>query len=192
MRCAGPIGAAFPTADLASGTRHSAVGRARARSLDRLIEVVLVHLDADEAHAQFGARDGGRPETEERIGDDLDAVEAVEPQAHLRELGRESRRMGPVLFAALDRLVGDEPRIAAAAHAGRGGPPAADVRLVLIANPDGLPIDRRVARRGEVKDELVAVVHEAAAVDRLVVTHRQVVFEVGAWRRRVTFRSRST
>ena len=109
-----------------------------------------------------------------------DAVEAVQPQAHLRELGRESRRMGPVLFAALDGLVGDEPRIAAAAHAGGRGPPAADVRLVLIAHADGLSIDRRVARRGEVEDELVAVVDEAAAVDRLVVTDRQVVVEVGA------------
>ena len=110
----------------------------------------------------------------------LDAVEAVEPQAHLRQLGREGRRMRPVLLAALDRLVGDEPGVAAAADARRGGPPAADVRLVLIAHADGLPIERRVARRGEVEDELVAVVDEAPAVDRLVVTDGQVVVEVGA------------
>ena len=62
-------------------------------------------------------------------------------------------------------------------HAGRGRPPAADVRLVLILHAHRLPIERRVARWAEVEDELVAVVEKPAAVDRLVVANCQVVLE---------------
>ena len=39
----------------------------------------------------------------------------METQAHLRELRREGRRMRPVLLAALNGLVGNEPGVAATA-----------------------------------------------------------------------------
>jgi hypothetical protein len=42
-----------------------------------LIEIVLVHLDPDEAHAAFGTRDRGRPQAQEGISDHLHAAETV-------------------------------------------------------------------------------------------------------------------
>ena len=36
---------------------------------DRLLQIALVHLDADEVQPELRARDGGRPESEEGIGD---------------------------------------------------------------------------------------------------------------------------
>ena len=77
----------------------------------------LVHLDPDEADTQLRARDRGRSQAEKRIGDHPQPLEAVQPEAHLRQLRRERRRMRPILLAALDGLVGDEPGVAAAAHA---------------------------------------------------------------------------
>src|SRR6185436_5160900 len=121
------------------------------RAVDCLLEIVPIHLDADEIHAQFRARDGGGPETEERVGDEPGALKSMETQAHLRELWREGRRMRPVLLAALNRLVRDEPRVTAAADTRCGRSPSPDVRLVLVAHADRLSIDRCVSRRGEVE-----------------------------------------
>src|SRR6185369_8517001 len=88
--------------------------------------------------------------------------------------------MRAVAVAALDRLVRNEPRVAAATPvflglAGRA--PALDVRLVLIGHAHGTPVEARPAARREVKDELVAVVDEPLAVDRLVVPDGEVFFE---------------
>src|SRR5262245_62471054 len=88
--------------------------------------------------------------------------------------------MRSFLLAALNGFVGNEPRIPAAPYAGCCGPPAPDVRLILILDADRLSIDWRVTRYGEVEHEFVAVVHEAAAVDWLVVADGQVIIEIGA------------
>src|SRR5688572_5016879 len=87
-----------------------------ARSFHRLIEIALVHLDADEAQSQLLAGDGGRSQPEERVGDDTDPVEAVKTEAHLGQLRRKGRRVRAILLAALDGLVRDEPRIPAAPY----------------------------------------------------------------------------
>ena len=55
----------------------------------------------------------------------------------------------------------------------------ADVRLILVGDAERQPIERRVARRREMKDELVAVVQEAVAVDRLVVADGEVARQAG-------------
>ena len=57
--------------------------------------------------------------------------------------------------------------------------PALDVRGVLVGHADGPAIEPRAAARREVEDELVAVVDEAVAVDRLVVADRHVAIEPG-------------
>ena len=58
--------------------------------------------------------------------------------------------------------------------------PARDVRLVLVLHADRPPVERRLAVGREMEDELVAVVEEALAVDRLVVADGQIVLEPGA------------
>ena len=57
--------------------------------------------------------------------------------------------------------------------------PAADVRLILIRDAERQAVERRRPGRREMKHELVAVVEEAIAVDRLVVADRQVAVEPG-------------
>src|SRR5688572_18619192 len=68
-----------------------------ARSRDGFRQIPGVHLDAHEAKAKLGARDSGRSKAQERIGDGLDPVEAVKPQAHLGKLRRKGRRVWPLL-----------------------------------------------------------------------------------------------
>ena len=73
------------------------------------------------------------PETEERIhrADALDGMEAM-----LRDRGGKRRRVRAVLVAALDRLVGNEPGVAAAAPLPAAGAPSGHVRLVLVGDAD--------------------------------------------------------
>src|SRR5688572_4700018 len=151
-----------------------------ARPGDGLLQIALVHLDPDEAHAELRAGHRCRSEAEKRVGDDAQPLQSVEPQAHLRQLRRKRRRVRPILLAALDGLVGDEPGVAAAAYAGSRGLPAPDVRLVLILHADRLALQGRRAARSEVEDEFVAVVEESTAVDRLVMPDGQVVLQAGA------------
>ena len=74
---------------------------------------------------------------------------------------------------------------------GRRCPPPSDVRLILVANANRLTIEWRVSVAGEMEHELVAVVEEPSAVDRLVVADRQVVVEPGpAARQRLFDRDR--
>src|SRR5579863_2243060 len=87
--------------------------------------------------------------------------------------------MRPVRVATLDRFVRDEPRVAAAAYAGRTGPPASRVRLILIRHAERKPLERRRSLRREVKNELVAVVDEPIAVDRLVMPDCQIARQPG-------------
>src|SRR5688572_4890031 len=146
-----------------------------ARPLDRVLQISLVHLDPDEADPELRAGHRGRSQAHERIGNDCQPLESVQAEAHLGELGRKRGGVGTILLTALNGLVGDEPGVAAAADAGRGRPPAADVGLVLVLHADRLPLERRGARRTEVEDELVAVVQKSPAVDRFVMADRQIV-----------------
>ena len=93
--------------------------RAR-RARDRFLQVVLVELDADEVDPQLRAGDGGTAQSQERIDRERIAVEAVQLQAVRRQPPRERRRMRPLLVAALDGVVGQEPGVAAAAQARTG------------------------------------------------------------------------
>ena len=93
--------------------------------------------------------------------------------------------MRAVLITVLDGLVGDEPGVAAAAAVAGRAAPALHVRRVLVGDTDGLAIERRLASDAEVEDELVTVVHEPLAVDRLVVPDAQVAVETGGGPRRV-------
>ena len=70
--------------------------------------------------------------------------------------------------------------------------PAGDVRLVLIGHAEREPIEPGLAVRREVEHELVAVVQEPVAVDRLVVADGQVAREAGGGAGRSPGRWRST
>ena len=93
----------------------------------------------------------------------------------IRQPGGKRGRMRPVAIAALDRLVGDEPGVAAAARAAAGPLPTRDVRGVLVLHAEGEPVERRPGVMGEVEDELLAVVEEAIRVDGFVVADRKVL-----------------
>src|SRR5262245_4562818 len=120
-----------------------------ARPRDGFLQVMLVQLDADEAHPELRAGDGRRPEAEEGISHHTEALEAVQPEAQLRQFWRKRGGMRPILFATLNRLVGNEPGVAAAADTRRRPSPAADVGLVLIFHADRLTLERSRARRRE-------------------------------------------
>ena len=87
--------------------------------------------------------------------------------------------MRPFLVAALDRLVGNEPGVSPAPEPASGRAPARDVRRVLIPHADGPPVKPGPAARGEMKDELLAVVEKAVAVDRLVVADGEILVQPG-------------
>src|SRR5690348_9295173 len=80
-----------------------------------LFQIVRVELDADETHAQRRARDGGTAKPQEWIDRELHAVDAVKFEAVGRQPPRKGGRMRPLLVAALNRVVGKEPGVAAAA-----------------------------------------------------------------------------
>src|SRR5262249_61882697 len=105
---------------------------------------------------------------------DWNALRPVRTDAWSRNPGRKGRGRGAAATAPLNRLVRNDPRVPAAAHAAGRPPPAADVRLVLVGDPKGQPLQPGFAERSEVEDELVTVVQEPVAVDRLVVPDRQV------------------
>src|SRR6185436_14625425 len=88
--------------------------------------------------------------------------------------------MRPFFVAALDGVVRNEPRVAAAPEIVRGRAPPRDVRLVLVSHANRLAAERRIAARREMEDELVAVVEEALAVDWLVMADGEVALEPGA------------
>src|SRR5450759_1237022 len=70
------------------------------------VQVAAVELDADEVQPKPRARDRRRAESRERIEYELHPVEAVEPQAILRQPRGERRWVWPVLLPAVDRVVG--------------------------------------------------------------------------------------
>src|SRR3970282_25626 len=117
----------------------------RSCPFNRLLQVPLIHLDAGETQAKLRARDRGRSQTHEGVGDDAGPSEPVQPQAHLWQLGRKGGWVWPLLRSALDGLVWDEPGIASTPHAGRSRLPSSDVGAVLITHADGLTGEGSVA-----------------------------------------------
>ena len=81
--------------------------------------------------------------TIEQYGNLAARFDAVQPDALVGYPRRKRRRVRPVAIAALDRFVGDEPRVAAAPQALAGGRPAPDVRLILIRHAHGASIETR-------------------------------------------------
>src|SRR6516165_1756646 len=82
--------------------------------------------------------------------------------------------MRTIAIPLLNRLVGNEPGIAAASHAPGSLLPPPNVRLILIGNAQGKPVKVRGAALREMEDKFVTVVQEAIAVDRLIVPDRKV------------------
>src|SRR5688572_12143862 len=74
---------------------------------DRVLQISLVHLDPDETDPELRAGHRGRSQTQKWIGHDLQPLESVQAEAHLGELRRKGRGVGPILLAALNGLVGD-------------------------------------------------------------------------------------
>src|SRR4051794_39794920 len=93
--------------------------------------------------------------------------------------------MRPIAVPSLNCLVGDKPRIPATPQPARRGTPASDVRFVLIRNAERQPVELRRAGRGEVEYELLTVVEEPLAVDRLVMPDRQVARQGGGGARQM-------
>ena len=118
----------------------------RRRAAACLARGIPVHLDPDEVHPQLRARDGGEPRPMNGSATSGSARGRAAAGTFPGAWG-EGRRVRPVLVAALDRFVRDEPGVAAASHPAGRGPPAADVRLILVFHADGLPIERRMRRR---------------------------------------------
>ena len=132
-------------------------------------KVPFIQLESHAGDAQPHARHGGVSEPEEGVHDAVDPLQSVQPDAHLGHPDRERRRVRPFPVAALNRLVRNEPGVAAAAQVVLRPRPSADVGLVLVLHSDRESIELDVPVPGQVEDVLVAVVDVAPAVDRLVV-----------------------
>ena len=81
--------------------------------------------------------------------------------------------MRPLFLAALNRLIRDEPRVAAttAIAPARVGP-TRNVALVLIRNTEREPINFNAPALGEVKDVFVTIIQKASRTNRLEMTAR--------------------
>src|SRR5262245_28449530 len=81
--------------------------------------------------------------------------------------------MRSLVRAALNRLVGNKPRVAATAKiASTSVRPARDVAFVLIRNAESKPIDFHSSRLRKVKDVLATIVKKPLRIDWLEVTVR--------------------
>src|SRR5688572_1621425 len=136
-----------------------------ASTRDGFLEVVLVQLDAGEINPEFCAGDGRTAKSQERVYREADAFDAVQLEAVGGQPPRKRGRVRPLVGAALDGVVGQEPGVAAAPQPRAGALPPGDVGLVLVFHADGGPFERRGAPGAEVKHKLVAIVEEPAAVD---------------------------
>src|SRR5262245_38524954 len=72
-----------------------------ARAFHSLVQIVLVHLDTNEAETELGTGHGRGAESQERIGHQPRSLQAIQSKAHFRKLRGERGRVGPVLGAAL-------------------------------------------------------------------------------------------
>src|SRR2546425_3453141 len=78
-----------------------------------------------------------------------------------------------------DGAVGDEPGVATTPAVPFRRGPARHVGLVLILHSDGQAVERDPSRLGEMEHELVAVIQEPGALDRLEMAHGDVPVHPG-------------
>src|SRR5215204_4493162 len=167
------MGATRPIS-MAGRVRRMTLRDSRSGPRHRFLEVAGVDVYPQKADPQVCTGDRRRTQTKKRIGYGRQPVEAVQPHAHLGELGGKSRGMGPIFVAALDGFVRDEPGVAPAAHPRCSRPPTPDVRLILVPNANCLTIEWRISVRREMEHELMAIVQKPPAVDRLVVADGEI------------------
>ena len=73
----------------------------------------------------------------------------------------------------LNRLVGNEPGIAATAPIAPGGmAPARDIRFIGVGNAKREPVEERFSLRRKMKNIFMTVVQKASRVDRLEMSAR--------------------
>src|SRR5256885_7533911 len=85
----------------------------------------------------------------------------------LGQLHRKSRWVWTLLGTALNRLIRNNPRIAATtAIAPEGMRPTRNVGFILIRNSEREPVDGHVPLGREMKNIFVAIVQVAARIDR--------------------------
>jgi hypothetical protein len=137
-------------------------------------EISLVDFKSDKFfHAAAPSSDGGISNAEKRIEHRFDSGDAVQFDAPFGELNRKRRGMRPLLGAALNRLVRNEPGIAAATQiASASMTPAGDVAFVLVRYAKRKPIKLSTPSFREMKNVLMAIVKKPFRIDRLEVTVR--------------------
>ena len=97
----------------------------------------------------------------------------MQPDAIRRQLRPETSPDAVALSRDADRLVGNEPGIAAAAPiASARVAPARDVALVRVRNAEREPIDRRATFGREMKNVFVAIIQKTRRTDRLEMSAR--------------------
>src|SRR5687767_12461742 len=101
----------------------------------------------------------------------------MQADAELGQTGGEGRRVRPIAVAALNGLVRDKPRVAAAAASRARMLPPGDIGRVLILHTECETIKRRARVRREVKQEFVTVVEKPVRIDRFVMSNGEVVGE---------------
>ena len=102
---------------------------------DCFVQILPIQLDPHEIYAEQRTGDRGAAESQEWIGDDAEACQPVEAEAVVGQPDRERSRMRPVCFPALNRVVREEPGIAAASPPATCRLPACDIRLILVRHP---------------------------------------------------------
>src|SRR5205807_9778575 len=126
-------------------------------------------------HSALLRGNGRISDTKRRIEHCSHLRESVEFDAPLGELNGKGCGMRPFFGAALDRLVRNEPGIAAAASVTAARVrPASDIALVLIGHADCEPVDVDLTVDGEMKNVFVAVVQKSFGTDRLEVPEGSV------------------
>ena len=111
----------------------------------RFREIILVDLKPDKPFnpATLG-RYSGISDSEKRVQHRFDARDAVQFDTPFRQLHRKRRRMRPLFLATLNRLVGNEPCVAATAQiASARVRPSFHISFILIRDPERESIDRR-------------------------------------------------
>ena len=131
--------------------RERALGassRPRFRPLDGLLQIRLVEVAPMKSTPSRAQATAVLPSPVNGSITSSDARQAVQPQALLGQPRREGRRVRAIAVAPLNRLVRDEPGVAAAADAVGRAAPARDVRLILIGHAEREPVERASRRCG--------------------------------------------
>lgn len=129
----------------------------------RLCEISLVNFKPNKFfHATALRGDGGISYAEKRIKHRVDSRDAVQFDAPFGQLNRECRGVWSFFLAALNCLVGNEPRVAATATITPARvTPSRDVAFVLVRNANRQPIQLDVTDLGEMENVFVAVVEKS-------------------------------